>query len=154
MRQAELNRFLNHIKREENSLLEKNQSQKNLISNLQSENQALNSKLYDTINELDIAKQTISKKINEEDVFLLNVKKLLGKLRINIYTNTNKCTPCFFKTGKFWSRETGGFTTEEIENLTREELIEAFNFYCSTNPDKTSSDILYLTELPFLVDNN
>jgi hypothetical protein len=75
-------------------------------------------------------------KINTE-YFLGSIKKLLMKLRIDIYSGKTS-TPRWFKTGKWWSRETGGFTQEEIETLTKDEILEAFEFYCNT-------------ELPFLM---
>lgn len=60
------------------------------------------------------------------------VRKLVPKIRVNIYANSTKCTPRWFKTGKWWSRETGGLDADFVATMTADEIQEAVDFYGST----------------------
>lgn len=58
-------------------------------------------------------------------------RELLKKLRVNIYTGKTS-TPRWFRSGKWWSRETGGLEPEFIAEMTDDEIVEAVEFYANT----------------------
>lgn len=129
-------RFLNHLEREKQSAV---QPLKSKIRALQLDCEELkrserfasaeNCVLLERVRTLESQLETTEIKT---DMFLDRIRKLLGKLRIDIYSGKTS-TPRWFKTGKWWSRERGGFDHDEINDLTQDELIEAFEFYCDTD---------------------
>jgi len=129
-------RFLNHIERERNSAvaplklkIESLQHDLSIAREIGKNASSKNTEMESKISILET--QLSAEKINAGQ-FLDNIKKLLLKLRIDIYS-TRYTTPRFFKSGKWWSRETGNFSQDDLDGLTRDELIEAFEFYCDTD---------------------
>jgi hypothetical protein len=128
---TETTRFLNHIDRTIKSEVSKRDTQ---ISILRAElaiavNQrdGLLQSLTERNAENDSLKMTVQNSELTQEQFLSASKNILKKLRIDIYSETT--TPRFFKTGRYWSRETGGFSEDEISTLTTNEIVEALEFY-------------------------
>ena len=129
-------RFLNHIERERKNVIENltrkcaitdhdAREAKIAVDNLRDENALLKSKIDLMAVKIDIYKMA-------DDSLLNRIKNLLLKLRIDIYS-TKYATPRYFKTGKWWSRETGNFSQNDLDGMTKEEIFEAFEFYCDTD---------------------
>jgi len=133
---TEVTRFLNYVNNAQNKIKDelnhtiaiKNYEIVRLQTELQNANRTLQSNSI-SINALD----TDNKKLlNDYNKLLSSVTKLIPKLRVNIYENNNKCTPRFFKTGKWWSRETGGLMPDFVSDLIPEEIQEVIEFYGTT----------------------
>jgi len=128
-RSTETTRFLNHIEREQNKIsteltrkiaIERSAriAAERELESMLAKNAALNTALAST---------TLT-----AESMLSAARALLPKIRVNIYANSTKCTPRWFKTGKWWSRETGGLDADFVAEMTAEEIQEAVDFYGST----------------------
>ena len=133
---TEITRFLNHIEREQN----KTRTELNLKiaverAAVESERSARISaeRELDALRAKNAALDTAlaSVKLTAESM-LSAARILLPKIRVNIYANSTKCTPRWFKTGKWWSRETGGLDADFVAEMTADEIQEAVDFYGST----------------------
>jgi multidrug efflux pump subunit AcrA (membrane-fusion protein) len=135
-RSTETTRFLNHVEREQNKIRTKLNlkiaveraavdSERSARISAERELHALRAKnaALDTA----LASATLT-----AESMLSAARALLPKIRVNIYTNSTKCTPHWFKTGKWWSRETGGLDADFVAEMTADEILEAFDFYGST----------------------
>lgn len=133
---TEITRFLNHIEREQTQI------RTNLSAKITIEHQAMELERSARIaaeRELETlrAKTTaleadfVSAKTQAASM-LSATRALLPKIRVNIYANSTKCTPRWFKTGKWWSRETGGLDPEFVAEMTTDEIQEAIDFYGTT----------------------
>jgi hypothetical protein len=133
---TETTRFLNHINREQKKL-------NMIIGNYRYKNDNLEFELSKKVLEYNtVQKELTQEKENNIDItnkfnlfenkMVKNCKLLLQKIRVDINTKSKTCTPIQFKSGKWWSRETGGFTTDFINDMTNDEAFEAFEFYSKT----------------------
>ena len=135
-RSTEITRFLNHIEREQKKI------RIELSSKIAIEHQALESERsariaaereLEKLRAKNIVLETglVSVK-TQADSMLSAARALLPKIRVNIYANSTKSTPRWFKTGKWWSRETGGLDSEFVAEMTADEIQEAIDFYGTT----------------------
>lgn len=133
---VEVTRFLNHITREQDKIRNELNAQIEIEqSNVKTQYDAR------TMAERDLrfAQETIVRlqaKIAvlepQTESLLASARALLPKIRVNIYTNSEKCTPRWFGSGKWWSRETGGLDPEFVSEMTADEISEAVDFYGKT----------------------
>jgi hypothetical protein len=133
---VETTRFLNHIERERNKI------RRDLNAQIEIEQGNLRTQyIARTTAERDL--QLATARINTleselavlrpaNDSLLQSARTLLPKIRVNIYTNSTSCTPRWFRTGKWWSRETGGLDPEFVAEMTADEISEAVDFYGKT----------------------
>jgi hypothetical protein len=133
-RTTETTRFLNHIEREYNKISEE-LNQKIVIEHAAIE--AERSTRISAERELEILRKknaaletelTSATQIAES--VLSAARALLPKMRVNV--NISTCTPRWFKTGKWWSRETGGLDPEFVAEMTDGEILETLDFYGAT----------------------
>lgn len=133
-RTPEINRFLNYIEREKTAIRRELNSviaqYKNELIEARKENQ----KYSDKIDTLKVNNQRLQTKLvvleSQNNQFVDASRSLLPKIRIN--PNGPECTPRWFSTGKWWSRETGGLDAEFVTEMTTDEIIEAVDFYGKT----------------------
>jgi hypothetical protein len=133
---TETTRFLNHIERE------MTKTRTELSSKIAIEHQALESERsariaaereLETLRANNAALESgLASAKKQADSMLSAARTLLPKIRVNIYANSTKCTPRWFKTGKWWSRETGGLDPEFVAEMTADEIQEAIDFYGTT----------------------
>ena len=135
-RSTEITRFLNHIEREQDKI------RTELSSKIAIKHQTLESERSARIaaeRELEMLRAKnivletgLASAKTQADSMLSAARALLPKIRVNIYANSTKCTPRWFKTGKWWSRETGGLDPEFVAEMTADEIQEAIDFYGTT----------------------
>jgi hypothetical protein len=156
MKQSELRRFLNHIERDQDKITTELNAQ---ISIEQQEHRAEQDRRIEAENSLHSVTIRVKKletdlasAKTQSDALLSAARALLPKIRVNIYTNSTQSTPRWFKTGKWWSRETGGLDADFVATLTNDELTEAMEFYGTTElpivlPKSHRQEIEEATEL-------
>ena len=130
----ELNRFLNYIEREQNKIRTEYKNEL-LLANYRTEvAKSETSHIKQQLATVSVKLNTIEPEL--ETVRLRNtemmcaLRLLLPKIRVNV--NGKKCTPRWFKSGKWWSRETGGLEESFINEMTEDEITEAAYFYGKT----------------------
>jgi hypothetical protein len=136
MKRSELARFLNHIERDQELIRRDAQT---TIDQRDFDLKKTNSELTSTKWKLESATEKIARLESEladlkpQNENLLNAARiLLPKIRVNIYQNSTQSTPRWFKSGKWWSRETGGLDADFVATLTADEIQEAVEFYGKT----------------------
>jgi hypothetical protein len=133
---TEVTRFLNHIEREKTAIkTELNQKISLLKTDLQAEMSAhatAELKLQGAQEKIGVYETEIAALREQNEKLLSASRLLLPKIRVNIYENSTACTPRFFRTGKWWSRETGGLEPDFVTEMTADEIEECVNFYGKT----------------------
>lgn len=131
----EITRFLNHIKREQNKIRTEYESKISVLkTELENQKNLFARSVYENITASNKIESLEKQKSEMQPIFnrLLNASRaLLPKIRINI--NGKTCTPRWFESGKWWSRETGGLDPDFIAEMTIPEISEAIEFYGTTN---------------------
>lgn len=133
---TEITRFLNHVERENDKI------RTELSSKIATEHQSFESERFARISaerELEILREKnialeagIALSKVKTDSILSAARAIIPRLRVNIYTNSTKSTPRWFKTGKYWSRETGAIDPKFVAEMTVEEIQEGLEFYGRT----------------------
>ena len=135
-RSTETTRFLNHIEREQNKIsteltrkiaIEHAALEAERSARIAAERELESMRAKNTALDTALSSTTLT-----AESMLSAARALLPKIRVNIYANSTKCTPRWFKTGKWWSRETGGLDADFVAEMTAEEIQEAVDFYGST----------------------
>lgn len=132
---TETKRFLNHIERERDVIVE---SYESTINHLNSRVQTTELKLKKNEYMLNNMTEELTK--HRAEILLLTEKynklmnattNLIPKIRVDIYSGKTT-TPRWFESGKWWDRETGGLDNEFVAEMTEDEKIEAIDFYGKT----------------------
>jgi hypothetical protein len=135
-RSTETTRFLNHIEREQDKMRTemslKIAAERAVVDSERSLRISAEREL-DTLRAKNAALDTaLASATLTAESMLSAARALLPKIRVNIYANSTECTPRRFKTGKWWSRETGGLDADFVAEMTAGEIQEAVDFYGST----------------------
>jgi hypothetical protein len=125
-------RFLNHIERERQHICDVFNAKLSIAisanDRAQAELRETDRRLTDSVSRGNNTATALFAVQAKNKSILDAARSILSKMRVNIYV-AGKCTPRWFKTGKWWSRETGGLTDDFIAEMTDDEVLEAIEFY-------------------------
>lgn len=132
---SETVRFLNHIEREIANRTKKTNAEvsrlKYELDQANSDNRQLARQIAATNQTFDEMATSFSEMELKYKLAIQAITHLLPKIRVDIWRG-NRSTPRYFKSEKWWPRETGNLDVEFVSEMTDAEKIEAIDFYGTT----------------------